>query len=61
MFDDLRRAERALFSMDEREIAEVYGRYGWEVVGPSPFWSHLVPMFTLHELSCCMPATNNHL
>lgn len=37
MFEDLRRAERALFSMDEREIAEVYGRYGWEVVGPSPF------------------------
>ncbi len=39
MFEDLRRAERALFSMDEREIAEVFGRYGWEIVGPPPFYT----------------------
>jgi quercetin dioxygenase-like cupin family protein len=37
LFEDLRRAQRPLSSMDDREVAEIFRRYGWEVVGPPPF------------------------
>ena len=37
IFEDLNRERRPLSSMDDREIAEIFGRYGWEVVGPPPF------------------------
>ena len=37
MFEEARRLQRPLSSMDEREIAEFFKRFGWETVGPSPF------------------------
>jgi quercetin dioxygenase-like cupin family protein len=37
IFEDLNRERRALSSMDDRELAEIFARYGWEVVGPPPF------------------------
>jgi quercetin dioxygenase-like cupin family protein len=37
IFEDLNRERRPLSSMDDREIAEIFARYGWEVVGPPPF------------------------
>jgi quercetin dioxygenase-like cupin family protein len=37
MFEDLRRMQRSLASMDDGEIAETFRRYGWEVTGPPPF------------------------
>ena len=37
MFEEARRLERPLSSMDDREIAEFFKQFGWETVGPSPF------------------------
>jgi hypothetical protein len=37
IFEDLNRERRPLSSMDDRELAEIFARYGWEVVGPPPF------------------------
>ena len=37
IFENLRREHRPLGGMGERELAEVFSRYGWEVVEPPPF------------------------
>ena len=37
MFEEARRLHRPLSSMDEREIAEFFRRFGWETIGPPPF------------------------
>lgn len=37
IFEDLRREQRALSSMNDRQLADLFGRYGWEVAGPPPF------------------------
>lgn len=37
MFEEARRLQRPLSSMDDREIAEFFKRFGWETVGPPPF------------------------
>jgi quercetin dioxygenase-like cupin family protein len=37
MFEEARRLQRPLSSMDDREIAEFFERFGWETVGPPPF------------------------
>ena len=37
MFEEARRLQRPLSSMDDREVAEFFKRFGWETVGPSPF------------------------
>ena len=37
MFEEARRLQRSLSSMDGRESAEFFKRFGWETVGPSPF------------------------
>jgi hypothetical protein len=37
MFEEARRLQRPLSSMDDREIAEFFKRFGWETIGPSPF------------------------
>lgn len=37
MFEEARRMERPLSSMDDREIADFVKRFGWETIGPSPF------------------------
>jgi len=36
-FEEQTRLQRSFASMDDREIAEVFQRHGWENVGPSPF------------------------
>src|SRR6266446_3470376 len=37
MFEEARRLQRPLSSVDDREVAEFFKRFGWETVGPSPF------------------------
>jgi hypothetical protein len=37
IFEDLKREQRPLSSMDDRQLADIFSRYGWEVVGPPPF------------------------
>jgi hypothetical protein len=37
MFEKARSLRRPLWSMDDREVAEFFTRFGWETVGPSPF------------------------
>jgi len=37
MFEEARRMQRPLSSMDDREIAEFFKRFGWETLGPPPF------------------------
>jgi mannose-6-phosphate isomerase-like protein (cupin superfamily) len=37
MFEEARRLQRPLSSMDDREVAEFFKQFGWETVGPSPF------------------------
>jgi len=37
MFEEARRLERPLSSMDDGEIADFFKRFGWETLGPSPF------------------------
>jgi mannose-6-phosphate isomerase-like protein (cupin superfamily) len=37
MFEEASRLQRPLSSMDDRELAEFFRRFGWETVGPSPF------------------------
>jgi hypothetical protein len=37
MFDEARSSQRPLSSMEEREVAEFFQRFGWETVGSSPF------------------------
>jgi hypothetical protein len=37
LFEDLRRAQCLLSSMDDGEVAEIFRRCRWEVVGPPPF------------------------
>ena len=37
IFEEATRLERPLWSMDDREVAEFFKRFGWETVGPFPF------------------------
>ena len=37
LFEDLRRLQRSLATMEDQEIAETFERYGWKIVGPPPF------------------------
>jgi quercetin dioxygenase-like cupin family protein len=37
MFEEARRLQRPLSSMDDRELAEFFKCFGWGNVGPSPF------------------------
>ena len=37
MFEEARRLQRPLSSMDDREVAEFFKRFGWDTVGPPPF------------------------
>ena len=37
MFEEARRLQRPLSSMDDREVAEFFKRFGWETLGPPPF------------------------
>lgn len=37
LFEELCRTERPRAALDPQRDAEVYRRYGWEIVGPSPF------------------------
>jgi len=37
MFEEARRLQRPLSSMDDCEVAEFFKRFGWETVGPPPF------------------------
>jgi quercetin dioxygenase-like cupin family protein len=37
MFEEARRLQRPLSSMDDREVAEFFRRFGWETVGPPAF------------------------
>jgi len=36
-FEELQLLQSWLPSMDDRELAETFRRYGWEIVGPPPF------------------------
>ena len=37
MFEEAKRLQRPLSSMDDREVAEFFKPFGWETVGPPPF------------------------
>ena len=37
IFEEAARLQRPLLSMDDRELAQFFKRFGWETVGPSPF------------------------
>jgi quercetin dioxygenase-like cupin family protein len=37
IFEDLRREKCPLSSMNNQQLADMFSRYGWEVVGPPPF------------------------
>ena len=37
VFEEARRLQRPLSSMNEHEVAEFFKRFGWETVGPPPF------------------------
>jgi quercetin dioxygenase-like cupin family protein len=37
IFEEARRLQRPLSSMDDREIAEFFKRFGWETIAPPPF------------------------
>ena len=37
MFEEARRLERPLSSMDDGEVVDFFKRFGWETLGPSPF------------------------
>ena len=37
MFEEARRLQRPLSSMDDRQVAEFFKQFGWETVGPPPF------------------------
>jgi quercetin dioxygenase-like cupin family protein len=37
LFEELQVLQRALSSMDDKEITETFKLYGWEVTGPPPF------------------------
>jgi quercetin dioxygenase-like cupin family protein len=37
LFEEARRLQRPLSTMDDHEIAEFFKRFGWETIGPPPF------------------------
>jgi quercetin dioxygenase-like cupin family protein len=36
LFEEQHRTHRPIASMNEREVAELHQRHGWEIVGPTP-------------------------
>ena len=36
LFEEQQRTHRTIASMNEREVAELHQRHGWEIVGPTP-------------------------
>jgi quercetin dioxygenase-like cupin family protein len=37
VFEEMRRMQRPVATMADAEVAQLFRRYGWEIVGPPPF------------------------
>src|SRR5437867_6314128 len=37
VFEEFSRVQRPVAAMNEPEVAEIFRRHGWEILGPSPF------------------------
>jgi quercetin dioxygenase-like cupin family protein len=37
VFEEMRRMQRPVAAMTDPEVAQLFRRYGWEIVGPPPF------------------------